>query len=120
MKKLLAAIVVVAAGATVYIWKTRGEPSYVAPVLAEQTTTPTTLVSQPAADECVRVLDIDGMCCGGCPPKVRKALAEVAGVREVAVDFQAKTASVIAPQSLAIAALERAATFDDYHAKARP
>lgn len=119
MKKLLLVSIVLAGGGLLYIWNTRGAPTYVAPVIGEQATTRTTLASTPAAGECVRVLDLDGMCCGGCPPKLQKALAAVPGVREAVVDFQAKTASVIAPEKLALTELESAATFDDYRAVAR-
>ena len=120
MNKLLPALILLAAGATVYVWKTRAQPTYVAPKLEEQATTPIALTSKPAAGECVRVLDVTGMCCGGCAPKVRSALTAVPGVREAVVDLNTKTASVIVPETLAIAKLEAAATFDEYSAKARP
>jgi Cu2+-exporting ATPase len=120
MKKLLPVLIALAAGATIYVWRTRANPTYVAPTLEEQATTPTTLTSTPGPGECVRVLDVSGMCCGGCPKKVRSALAAVPGVREAVVDFNAKTASVIAPAGLDVAKLEAAATFDEYAAKAKP
>ena len=119
MKKLLPVLIVLAAGGMFYVWKTRGAPTYVAPALGEQATAPRTLSGSPAVGECVRVLDLSGMCCGGCPPKLQQALAAVPGVREAVVDFEAKTASVIAPEKLALTELESAATFDDYRAVAR-
>jgi copper chaperone CopZ len=120
MKKLLPVLILLAAGATFYVWKTHAAPTYSAPKLEEQATTPTTLTTKPAAGECVRVLDVEGMCCGTCPAKVRRALADVPGVREAVVDFNTKTASVIVPQTLEAARLEAALHFDDYSGKVRP
>ena len=72
------------------------------------------------AGEVVRVFDVEGMCCGGCAPKVFKALTAQPGVRAAAVDFDSHTARAIVPADADVAALERALTFDDYVAKARP
>jgi mercuric ion binding protein len=40
------------------------------------------------------VLDVQNMTCGLCPITVKKSLQKVAGVSEVAVDFEKKTATV--------------------------
>lgn len=119
MKKLTPVLIVLAAAGMLYVWKTRGEPTYVAPALGEQATAPRTLTGSPELGECVRVLDLDGLCGGCCAPKLQKALAGVPGVREAVIDFEAKTASVIALEKLALTELESAATFDDYRAVAR-
>jgi copper chaperone CopZ len=120
MKKLLLLVIALSGTATAYIWIKQPAPSYVPPTVAAQATIPTVLAAQPAADECVRVFDVKGMCCAGCPPKVHKALTSVAGVRAAAVDFDTRTASVIVPKDLDVAKLETALTFDEFTAKARP
>lgn len=121
MNKLaLVALILAAAGAATAIALKTKEPTYVAPQLAPKETTPLVLASQPAAGEVVRVLEVEGMCCGGCRPKVYAAALAVAGVREAAVDQEAGTATVIVRSEVEVAALERALTFDKYEAHARP
>jgi copper chaperone CopZ len=120
MKKLLFLVIALSGVATAYICVRQPAPTYVPPTVAAQVTIPTVLDVQPAADECVRTFDVKGMCCAGCPPKVHKALTGVPGVREAAVDFDARTASVIVPKDLDVAKLESALTFDEFTATARP
>jgi copper chaperone CopZ len=119
MKKLLLVVIVLSGTATAYIWVKQPAPTYVPPTVAAHVTIPTALTVQPATGECVRVFDVQGMCCAGCPPKVHKALSSVAGVREAAVDFDKHTASVIVSKDLDVAKLESALTFDEFTAKAR-
>ena len=118
MKKLLPVLLVVAGGAAAYIVVTHKAPTYTAPVAEAQETIPLVLTSRPAAGETVRVFDVEGMCCGGCRPKVFAAVTKVAGVREAAVDVG--TATVIVDEKVDVGALERAMTFEDYVAHARP
>ena len=54
------------------------------------------------------------MACGHCSARVDKALRAVAGVREVKVDLEAKTAAVEADDSVAEAALAQAVTAGGY------
>ena len=119
MKKLLILLIALSGVATAYICVKQPAPTYEPPTVAAQVTIPTVLVAQPAADECVRTFDVKGMCCAGCPPKLQKALVGVAGVRAVAVDFDARTASVLVPKDLDVAKLESALTFDEFTATAR-
>lgn len=42
-----------------------------------------------------RVFAIENMTCAACPITVKKAMARVEGVKEVTVDFEAKTATAI-------------------------
>lgn len=65
----------------------------------------------------VRCFEIDGMCCKGCPGKVYARLANVEGVREVAVDPILERAEAVVPVDLDVATLEAALTFDQYSAK---
>jgi len=120
MKPGFVLLLAVALGATIYVALRAEPPSYSAPTIAAPKSLPTTLSDQPAAGEVVRVFDVEGMCCGGCAPKIHKALSAAAGVREAAVDFKAGTASAIVKAEVDVAALERALTFEDYAAKARP
>jgi len=120
MKAPLMFLLVAAAAAAGYIVLRAKAPTYSAPVVAEQETIPTALLSQPGEGEVVRVFDVEGMCCGGCAPKVFKALTAQAGVRAAAVDYDTHTARAIVPADADVAELERALTFDDYVAKARP
>lgn len=66
----------------------------------------------------VRTIEVEGMCCEGCAAKLRSALLAVDGVREAAVDSVRGRALCVVPQELEVARLERALTFDDYHARA--
>ena len=61
-----------------------------------------------------KTLRIEGMACGHCSARVDKALRAVAGVREVKVDLEAKTAAVEADDSVAEAALVQAVTASGY------
>ena len=61
--------------------------------------------------KCMR---IDGMSCGHCSARVEKALRELAGVKDVKVDLEAKTATIQADEGIAEEALSRAVTESDY------
>lgn len=67
----------------------------------------------------VRELGVEGMCCAGCPLKLRDALAEVPEVGEVAIDPLLGTAHVVVPADLDVSRVEGAMTFGDYTARAR-
>jgi copper chaperone CopZ len=118
VKKLLPILLVLAGAATAYVVFTAKRPTYTPPVAGTPDSIPLALASQPAADECVRVLDVEGMCCGGCRPKVYHALTAVPGVREAAVELG--LAQAIVKRDLDVASLEKALTFEDYVAHARP
>lgn len=120
MKPVPVLMLVAALAGTVYIVVRAKAPTYTPPALVKPETLPTVLQSQPAPGEVVRVFDVEGMCCGGCAPKVYRALAAAPGVREAAVDFDTNTARAIVASEVEAAALEKAMTFDDYVAKARP
>lgn len=51
------------------------------------------LIAMAAAPETI-TLDVQNMTCSVCPITVKKALEKVAGVSEVKVDFERKTATV--------------------------
>lgn len=118
-KTAIAALLLVAAGATAAVMLKTKEPTYVAPQNVEPKTTPLVLASQPAAGEVVRVFEVEGMCCGGCRPKVHAAAVAVGGVREAAVDQEAGTATLIVREDVDVATLEHALTFDKYVSHAR-
>lgn len=115
MKWILIFLVVAAGCAAAFIALRAEKPTYTAPVSVK-----TALASTPASGEVVREFAIEGMCCGSCAPKVYAALAAAPGVREAAVDFETATARAIVPSDADVAALEKAMTFDDYVATARP
>ncbi len=120
MKPGIVLLIAAALGGTAYIALRTEAPTYVPPSVVKPATLPTVLTSQPEAGEVVRVFDVEGMCCNGCAPKVHKALAEAPGVREAVVDFDTQTARAIVKADADVASLEKAMTFDDYTAKARP
>ena len=119
-KYALVALLAVAGSAAAFVALRAKDPTYVAPRQAQQSTIPFLLASEPGAGEAVRVLEVTGMCCGGCRPKVHAAALRVAGVREAAVDQEAGTATLLVRAEVEIATLERALTFDKYEAHARP
>jgi copper chaperone CopZ len=120
MKKPLIALIALAAVGAAYIYAKQPAPTYTPPTVAAQETIPTVLADKPTATECVRVLDVKGMCCAGCPPEIHGALVHVPGVRAAAVDFDTRTASVIVGKDVDVTKLEAALTFDKFTAKARP
>ena len=61
--------------------------------------------------KCMR---IDGMSCGHCSARVEKALRELAGVKDVKVDLEAKTATIQADEGIAEEALSRAVIESGY------
>lgn len=52
-------------------------------------------VAQAAETEQTATFDVPGMTCALCPVTVRKAMEAVEGVREVEVNFDARTATVV-------------------------
>lgn len=62
-------------------------------------------------------LHVEGMSCGGCAEKVRKALEGVAEGVQANVDHEANTARVEHPDSVSAAALAEAATGAGYPAQ---
>jgi mercuric ion binding protein len=66
------------------------------------------------------VFAIENMTCALCPVTVRKAIEGVPGVKSVAVDFDAKTATVLFdPSKATIAAIAQASTSAGYPARAK-
>lgn len=59
-------------------------------------------------------IKIDGMMCGHCAARVKDALAAVAGVRAVAIDLDAKTATVTTADGFDLAAAHQAITNAGY------
>lgn len=120
MKPGIVVMIVAALAGTTYVVLRTEPPNYTAPEIVKPDALPKALSTQPAAGEVVRVFDVEGMCCGGCAPKIYKVLAATPGVREAAVDFDTNTAMAIVTSDTDVAALEKAMTFEDYVAKARP
>jgi mercuric ion binding protein len=85
-------------------------------------TTPTSAQSttiQVAVGEQTQTFAIENMTCALCPVTVRMAMEKVTGVKSVAVDFEAKTATVVYDPSVATAeAIAAASTNVGYPAKA--
>lgn len=75
--------------------------------------------AQAAATEQRAVFAIENMTCALCPLTVKKAMEGVAGVKSVAIDFDAKTATVVFDSSKATtAAIAAASTNAGYPAQA--
>jgi len=71
----------------------------------------------PVQESRVASFSIDNMTCALCPLTVRKAMEKVAGVRDVKVDFKAKTATVqFDPSQATIEAIALASTNAGYPA----
>lgn len=60
------------------------------------------------------VLDVDGMCCNGCPRKLYEKLMNVEGVVAAAVSFESRTAAAILPRDSDVAVLQRAIDSEKY------
>jgi len=92
----------------------------VAGVLSAGTFLPSTALSasaQAATSEQRQIFAIENMTCALCPVTVKKALEGVTGVKSVAVDFDAKTATVtFDPSKATIAAIAQASTNTGYPA----
>lgn len=66
------------------------------------------------------VLDVQNMTCGLCPITVKKSLEKVAGVADVKVDFDKKTATVkFDPEKASPTALVKATTDAGFPSSAR-
>jgi mercuric ion binding protein len=57
-------------------------------------------VAQAAETEQTAIFDVPGMTCALCPVTVKKAMEGVEGVRQVDVDFDARTATVVFDPSM--------------------
>ena len=65
----------------------------------------------------VKVLDVEGMMCGKCQAHVQKALEGIAGVTEVEVNLENKTATVTMENEIAEETLTDAVTEAGYEVK---
>lgn len=75
--------------------------------------------AQAATTERRAVFAIENMTCALCPVTVKKAMEGVAGVKSVAIDFEAKTATVVFdPSQATITAIAAASTNAGYPAQA--
>jgi mercuric ion binding protein len=73
--------------------------------------------AQAATAEQQQIFAIENMTCALCPLTVKTAMEGVSGVKSVAVDFEAKTATVVYDSSVATAeAIAAASTNVDYPA----
>lgn len=81
---------------------------------------PIAVTQAPAEGEALRVLEVEGMCCGGCCAKLHEALTALPAVRAAAVDFERGVAEALVPADLPVAELAAALTFDKYSARPRP
>jgi mercuric ion binding protein len=75
-------------------------------------TTATTVAAAPSAAVQTRTFAIAKMTCPTCPISVKTAMSRVAGVKQVMIDFNAKTATVTYDASIATPAKIAAASAD--------
>ncbi len=95
------------------------EPTWTAPPKEEiPETVPVALSGEVPEGFAVRRFAVEGMCCKGCPGKLYAHLANVEGVREIAVDPILKRAEAVVPADMDLASLEAALTFGQYSARA--
>jgi len=89
-------LLLLAAGALVWVFATRGGRSYEAPVPeAVVAPAPTVLVRGAGPGQVERDFAVEGMCCKNCTGKLHAAVVAVPGVREAAVDFESASAKVV-------------------------
>ena len=65
------------------------------PLIAPVVSPALVLAAQAASSEQTVTFDVPGMTCALCPVTVRKAMEGVEGVKNVEVDFEARTATVV-------------------------
>ena len=120
---LLLIVVLAAGGALAWVGLRAvlaGPSDYRAPSLEERPEAiPVKLSGDVPAGYVVREFGVEGMCCAGCPIKLRDALAGLPEVGEIAIDPILGSASVVVPEGLEVERLESAMTFGDYTAQAR-
>ena len=75
-------------------------------------------VNQKEEGNMVKVLDVEGMMCAHCQAHVQKALEGIAGVTEVTVSLEEKTATVKMESEVADDKLSQAVTEAGYQVKA--
>ena len=75
-------------------------------------TVATTVAAAPAAAVQTQTFAITNMTCPTCPITVKTAMSRVAGVKQVKIDFNAKTATVMYDASIATPAKIAAASTD--------
>ena len=76
-------------------------------------------LAQAATTQQQATFTIENMTCALCPVTVKKAMEGVAGVKSVAIDFDAKTATVIFdPTKATVATIAQASTNAGYPARA--
>jgi copper chaperone CopZ len=123
-KTLGIALLAAAAGALAWIGLRADPPSYEPPpadrASRELGAAPTRVAEPAPAGFALRVLDVEGMCCSNCSGKLWSALTRLEGVRAAGVDPVRGTAEALVPATFDVARLERALSFDDYRARARP
>ncbi len=88
MKQLLIAVALLTIGASGL------------PLIAAAPSSVLVSTAQAAETEQTATFDVPGMTCALCPVTVRKAMEGVEGVRQVEVDFDARTATVVFDSSV--------------------
>ena len=121
MKALLVPLVLLAGAAALWVARRTPAPTYAPPTEAAPayTVIPEVLASPPGPGEVVHELEVEGMCCNGCPVKLHELLTQIDGVRIAAMSFDTSSAGVIASSDVSGDELVRALTFDKYRATLR-
>lgn len=115
--RILAVLVLVAAGALAWVLATRGERSFAAsPAEAPVLPAPSVLVHGAGPGEIERAFEVEGMCCRNCTGKLYASVTAVPGVREAAVDFERGLARVVTDAGVAAGAVQAALSFGKYTA----
>ena len=78
---------------------------------------PRSLTHDVAEGHVVRAFQVEGMCCTGCPTKLREALMGVEGVEAIAADPTTGRVEVEALRNIDTGVLAAALTFDEYVAR---
>jgi copper chaperone CopZ len=118
--KVLLALILLAAGALVWVLDSRSEPTFAAPEEVQTyAPAPTVLLRSPAEGQVQTAFDVEGMCCTSCTGKLHARLVALPGVQEAAVDFETSSALVIAGAEVGVEDLQAALTFGKYSATQR-
>lgn len=118
--KSLAALLLIAAGALVWVLATRGGRTFESPVPEPAVLpAPTVLVHGAGPGQVERDFDVEGMCCKNCTGKLFASVTALPGVREAAVDFETGLARVVVDAEIDPERVREALSFGKYSATPR-
>ncbi|MEM7515495.1 MAG: heavy metal-associated domain-containing protein [Planctomycetota bacterium] len=89
-------------------------------VLPPDQPVPTVLVDQAPAGFVIRELEVEGMCCNGCPRTLYERVRNLPEVESAAVSFDDSLVQAVVPLDFPVSKLEEALASDKYKVAPRP